>query len=164
MSKKNRLQQAFFAELKKIPIVLVACEKSGISRNSVYRWKREDKEFSKVMDEALSEGEALVNDMSESQLLTLIKEKNWQAISFWLRHRNPRFRDKIEVTSKIEDSEELTPLQSEVVRQALQLAKILPTEEQLTINNQEKYDSKQNDSTELSGTDDQGQESKDGDN
>jgi len=100
MSKKSRLQEAFFAELKKVPIVLVACEKSGISRNSVYRWKREDKKFSEVMDEALAEGEALVNDMSESQLLTMIKEKNRSAISFWLRHSNPRFKDKIEVTSK----------------------------------------------------------------
>ncbi len=126
MSKKNRLQQTFFEELKKVPIVLVACEKSGISRNSIYRWKREDKEFSKMMDEALVEGEALVNDMSESQLLTLIKEKNWSAISFWLRHRNSKFKDKIEVTSNNEDSGELTPMQTEVVRQALKLAKILP--------------------------------------
>ena len=163
MSKKSRLQEAFFNELKKVPIVLVACEKSGISRNSVYRWKREDKEFSKVMDEALAEGEALVNDMSESQLLTMIKEKNWSAISFWLRHRNPRFKDKIEVTSKIEDSEELTPSQAEIVRQALTLAKILPDSEKL-INNIQIYDSKQNDSTRLSGTNDQGQEDKNGDN
>jgi len=163
MSKKSRLQKAFFNELRKVPIVLVACEKSGISRNSVYRWKREDKEFSKVMDEALAEGEALVNDMSESQLLTMIKEKNWSAISFWLRHRNPRFKDKIEVTSKIEDSEELTPSQAEIVRQALTLAKILPDSEKL-INNIQIYDSKQNDSARLSGTNDQGQEDKNGDN
>ncbi len=163
MSKKSRLQEAFFNELKKVPIVLVACEKSGISRNSVYRWKREDKEFSKVMDEALAEGEALVNDMSESQLLTMIKEKNWSAISFWLRHRNPRFKDKIEVTSKTEDTDELTPAQAEVIKQALKLARILPVDDQL-INNKKTYDRKQNDSTRLSGANDQGQESKNGDN
>ena len=163
MSKKNKIQNIFLEELKRIPIVLVACEKNGISRNSVYRWKRDDKNFSKAMDEALAEGEALVNDMSESQLLTLIKEKNWQAISFWLRHRNPRFRDKIEVTSKIEDSEELTPSQAEVVRQALRLAKILPVDEQL-INNKKTYDTKPNDSTGLGGTDDKRQESANSDN
>lgn len=127
MSKKNRLQETFFEELRKVPIVLVACEKSGISRNSVYRWKREDKKFATKMDEALAEGEALVNDMSESQLLTLIKEKNWSAISFWLRHRNPRFKEKIEITSKIESSDALTPAQTKVVKQALKMAKILPS-------------------------------------
>ena len=133
MAKKNRLQEAFFEELKRVPIVLVACEKSGISRNSVYRWRREDKKFAKSMEEALAEGEALVNDMSESQLLTLIKEKNWSAISFWLRHRNPRFRDKIEVTSKTIDTGELSPSQAKTVRNALKLARILPVKKKLII-------------------------------
>lgn len=163
MSKKNKIQNIFLEELKRIPIVLVACEKNGISRNSVYRWKKDDKDFSKAMDEALVEGEALVNDMSESQLLTLIKEKNWQAISFWLRHRNPRFKDKIEVTSKVEDTDELTPAQAEVVKHALKLAKLLPADEPLLINNKI-YDSKQNDSPRDGGTNDSRQENKNGDN
>ena len=164
MSKKSRLQEAFFAELKKVPIVLVAFEKSVLSRNSVYRWKREDKDFSKAMDEALAEVEALVNNMSESQLLTMIKEKNWPAISFWLRHRNPRFKDKIEVTSKTEDTDELTPAQAEVVKHALKLAKLLPAEEPLIINNTKIYDSKQDDSTRDGGTNDPRQEDKNSDN
>ena len=163
MSKKSRLQEAFFSELKKVPIVLVACEKSGVSRNSVYRWKREDKEFSKVMDEALAEGEALVNDMSESQLLTMIREKNWSAISFWLRHRNPRFKDKIEVTSKTEDTDELTPAQAEIVKRALKLAKLLPADEQLIINDKT-YESNKNDSPRDGGTNDPRQEDKNSDN
>ena len=156
MSKKNKVIKLFLAELKRVPIVLVACEKTGISRNSIYRWKRRDEKFSKAMEEALSEGEALVNDMSESQLLTLIKEKNWSAISFWLRHRNPKFRDKVEVTSKIEDSGELTPSQAEVVRKALQLAEILPLKN--------KEDDKQNNTSGVSGSDDKRQEDKNGNN
>jgi predicted DNA binding protein len=147
--KKNKVRNAFFAELKKVPIVQVACEKTGISRNSVYRWKREDKNFSKTMDEALIEGEDLVNDMSESQLLTLIKEKNFSAIRFWLNHRNPRFKEKVEVTSKFEDSEELTPSQTAVVRRALQLAEILPL-------NKNNYDSKKNDPSRSSRSNDKG--------
>lgn len=164
MSKKNRLQQAFFEELKKVPIVLVACEKSSISRNSVYRWKREDKEFSKKMEEALAEGEALVNDMSESQLLTLIKEKNWSAISFWLRHRNPRFKDKIEVTSRNEN-DELTPSQAETVRQALKLANILPQDDPINSKSKtQQYEDEQHHTSGFGGKDDQGQEDKNSDN
>ena len=112
-------------ELRKIPIVQVACEKTGLSRNSVYRWKNEDAEFRKAMEEALAEGEELVNDMSEGQLLTLIKEKNWSAISFWLRKRNPKFKDRIEV-EVAPKQEELTPEQEETVREALRLASIDP--------------------------------------
>jgi len=127
MAKKNKVTKDFLVELRKIPIVQVACEKSGVSRNSVYRWKREDQKFSKAMDEALADGEALVNDLTESQLLTLIKEKQWSAISFWLRHRNPKYKEKIEVTSKIETDESLSPEQEAIVREALTLAPIKTT-------------------------------------
>lgn len=131
--KKNKYQDQFLNELRKVPIIQVACEKTGLSRNSVYRWKREDKAFAKKMDEALTEGVALVNDMSESQLLTLIKEKNYSAISFWLRHRNDNYKDKIEITTK-EDNQELTPSQAKIVKQALKLASITKSKSIKNIN------------------------------
>jgi glutaredoxin 2 len=121
--KKNKFQDQFLEELKKVPIVQVACEKTGLSRNSVYRWRKDDPVFAKKMDEAIAEGVAFVNDMSESQLLTLIKDKNYPAISFWLRHRNANYKDKLEITNK-DDSEELTPSQAKIVKRALQLANI----------------------------------------
>lgn len=121
--KKNKLQEQFFAELTKVPIVQVVCEKTGVSRNSVYKWRKADPSFAKKMDAAIAEGVALVNDMSESQLLTLIKEKNYPAISFWLRHRNDNYKDRIEVITK-EDKEKLSPSQEKVVRNALKLAAI----------------------------------------
>lgn len=124
--KKNKYQEQFLQELTKVPIVQVACEKAGLSRNTVYRWRKEDKDFEKKMDQALADGVALVNDMSESQLLTLIKEKNFPAVRFWLNKRHPAYKDKIEVTTK-EDSEALTPSQAKIVKQALKLASITKT-------------------------------------
>jgi len=124
--KKIKFQDQFLVELMKVPIIQVACEKTGLSRNSIYRWRKDDPAFAKKMDEAIAEGVALVNDMSESQLLTLIKEKNYPAISFWLRHRNANYKDKLEITNK-DDSEELTPSQAKIVRQALRLANITKT-------------------------------------
>ena len=131
--KKNKLQDQFFVELTKVPIVQVACEKTGVSRNSVYRWRKEDKAFSKKMDQSLADGVALVNDMSESQLLTLIKEKNYSAISFWLRHRNYNYKDKIEITTR-EESEALSPAQAKIVRNALKLASITKSKSIKNIN------------------------------
>jgi hypothetical protein len=120
--KKNKVKNQFLDEIRKIPIIQVACEKTSISRNSVYRWKKEDPEFAQAIEEALAEGEELVNDMGETQLLNLIKEKSWPALSFWLRHRNPKFKDKIEVTNKTEKNEALTPEQEALVREALRLS------------------------------------------
>ncbi len=121
--KKSKYQDQFLDELRKIPIVQIACEKVGLSRNSVYRWRKEDGAFERKMDEALAEGVALVNDMSESQLLTLIKEKNYSAISFWLRHRNDHYKNKLEIVNK-DETEELTPSQAKIVKHALKLANI----------------------------------------
>lgn len=124
--KKHKYAKQFLEELKKVPIVQVACEKSGISRNTLYRWKRDDPEFAKALEGALSDGVAFVNDMSESQLLQLIKDKNFSAVRFWLNKRHPAYKDKLEVTSKNEINE-LSPEQAEVVRHALELAQIIPT-------------------------------------
>ncbi|MCX6717538.1 MAG: hypothetical protein NTU76_02590 [Candidatus Taylorbacteria bacterium] len=118
--KKSKLQNNFFEELRKVPIILVACEKTGISRNSIYRWKKEDKEFSKKMDAAMADGVDFVNDMSESQLLTMIKEKNWPAISFWLKHRNDNYKNKLEITTK--EDLELTEEEQLTVDKALRFA------------------------------------------
>ena len=138
--KKDRTRNLFLEQLGKIPIVQVSCEKVGVSRNTVYRWRKEDPEFSKAMDEALAEGEAIINDMGESQLLTLMKEKNWNAISFWLRKRSPKFRDRLEVVST-NPQEELTAEQEVVVKEALRLASItqnpLPESVPLETDNEE---------------------------
>lgn len=119
--KKNKVKDSFLDHLRKVPIVQIACEKVGVSRNSVYRWKNEDAEFRKAMETALEEGEELINDMSESQLISMIRDKNWNAISFWLRKRSPKFKDRIEV-QVAPTQEELTPEQEETVREALRLA------------------------------------------
>ena len=158
--KKNKVKEHFLEQLRRVPIVQVACEKCGISRNSVYRWKNTDKEFFKAMEEAIAEGEALVNDMGESQLLSLIREKNWPAISFWLRHRNPKFRDKVEITTRTEDVE-LTPEQESIVRRALGLASSVP---QINKDNINQHETRQNDTPGISGNNDQGSENKGSDN
>lgn len=119
--KKNRHKDDFLNHLRKIPIVQVASEKSGLSRNSIYRWRNEDQQFADEMDKALTEGEEFVSAMSESQLLNLIKEKSFPAIRFWLKHRSPKFRERIEVTTKTID-ESLTPEQEAIAREALKLS------------------------------------------
>lgn len=133
--KKNKFQDQFLDELTKVPIIQVACEKSGLSRNSIYRWKKEDPTFARKMEEAFSQGVALVNDMSESQLLTLIKEKSYPALSFWLRHRNDNYKDRLEVTTK-EESQELTPTQAKIVKQAMKMAHITKSKSIRNINKQ----------------------------
>jgi hypothetical protein len=92
-----------------------------VRKQPVYRWRKEDKEFAKKMDEALANGISFVNDMSESQLLSLIKDKNYQALSFWLRHRHDAYKTKVEVSGTITTKDELTEEQEQIVRKALSM-------------------------------------------
>lgn len=122
-TRKNREQTLLLEQLKKMPIVSVACEKSGIGRATYYRWKKEDEEFSKAADEALAEGTHLVNDMAESQLLAAIRDSNLGAVMYWLKHRNPNYNNKLEVTARLKHAEdELTPEQEAAIKEALRLA------------------------------------------
>jgi hypothetical protein len=123
--KKNKLQNQFLDELAKVPIIQVASEKSGLSRQSIYRWKREDQNFAKKMEEAMEAGIAFVNDMSESQLLQMIKEKNWSAISFWLKHRHDKYKTKVHVEGSLKTIDILSPEQEKTVKEALKLAGLI---------------------------------------
>jgi len=118
--RQNKEKEAMLKNLRKTPIVQVACNQAAVSRATYYRWRQEDKKFKKAADEAIKDGELLINDMSESQIISLIKEKNWQSIVFWLRHHHPRYANKIQVDAKINQiDEKLTPKQEIIVRKAL---------------------------------------------
>jgi predicted DNA binding protein len=124
-ARKAREQALLIEQLRKVPIVSIACEKSGVGRATYYRWKKEDEEFSKAADEALAEGTHLVNDMAESQLLAAIRDNNLGAVMYWLKHRNPNYNNKLEVTARIkQDNEQLTPEQEAAITEALKMASL----------------------------------------
>ena len=127
--KNDKSKQLLIEQLRKTPIVLVACEKMGVSRATFYRWFKEDEKFKESAQEALGEGKNLINDMAESQLISSIKDKNFQAIAYWLKHNHPNYSNKLELSGKIStQSEKLTPEQEEIVKLALQNAGLIGEE------------------------------------
>ena len=122
-ARQAREKSLLLEQMKKTPIVQVACEKTGVSRASFYRWRKEDKEFAKASDEALAEGTGLMNDAAESQLLKAIRDENLSAIIFWLKHRHPAFTNRLEVTTNLNPViDALTPEQEALVKRALRLS------------------------------------------
>ncbi len=120
ITKRQESERGLLLEqLRKTPIVQLACERSGVGRSTYYRWRREDAQFLKDSDEALRDGEGMINDMSESQLLTMIKEKNFPAIQLWLRQHHPKYGNKMEITAKIKTEEPLSPEQEQLIREML---------------------------------------------
>lgn len=126
-TRQSKNKELLIEQLKKTPIVQIACEKVGIGRATYYRWRKEDAEFAKLSDEALQEGSLLVNDMAESQLMSEIRSKNMTAIIFWLKHHHSAYATRVEVTAQAKDVDaKLTPEQETLVKKALEMGYLIP--------------------------------------
>jgi hypothetical protein len=129
MSEENRIEarqaeqkKLLIDQLKKTPIVQIACEKVGVGRATFYRWLKDDPDFGKLTNESITEGNGLISDVAESQLANLIKSGNLGAISFWLKHRHPAYRNKLEVEANVRHEDvPLTPEQEAIIESALKL-------------------------------------------
>ncbi len=120
--KKDKQRVLLIEQLKRTPIVQIACEKVGIARATYYRWRSDNPAFAKAADVAISEGLLLMNDMAESQLLSAIRDKNLSAITFWLKHHHNSYKTRVEVSGEIKTNDPLTEEQKTLIREALRLA------------------------------------------
>ncbi len=92
MKKTKKLVNKLLEELERTGIVEISCEKTGISRNTFYRWMKESKEFLEQASEAMFIGTGRVNDIAASNILAGIKAKDMKATMYWLGHRHPEFK------------------------------------------------------------------------
>lgn len=123
--KIKKQKEVLLEHLRTVPIVEVACKKGGIARATFYRWCSEDEVFKTDVENAKVDGIENINDMSETQLISLIREKKYQAISLWLKNNHQRFmsEDKRELIRKVQKKAELTKEQQERLKDALKLFK-----------------------------------------
>lgn len=117
--KTNEQKLKLIEQIKKTPIIQIACEKSGIGRATYYRWKKEDSQFREAAETALYEGESLINDMAESQLISAIRNQNMTAIIFWLKNHHKKYRNKVEVSGTLDTHKFLTPDEEEMIQKSL---------------------------------------------
>jgi len=92
MKKTKSLLDKLIEEIEKTPLIQIACDKVGISRNTFYRWMKEDEEFLSRVNEAMSLGTGLVSDVALSNVLEGIKKKDSMYTKYWLSHKHPDFR------------------------------------------------------------------------
>lgn len=87
----EKQKKALVVQLRKTPIVQIACERTGVGRSTYYKWRKNDYIFGRAADRALEAGRFFINDLAKSKLLQLIKDGNLTAIIFWLKHNDPKF-------------------------------------------------------------------------
>ncbi|MCX6810140.1 MAG: phBC6A51 family helix-turn-helix protein [Candidatus Berkelbacteria bacterium] len=123
-TRQTKQKELIIAQLKLTPIVQIACSKCNIARSTYYLWAKEDKDFAAKVEAAVEYGTNMINDLAESQLVTLIKDGNISAIFYWLNHRHGKYSNKLEITTK-GGSDELTHEQGKSIKNALVLASLI---------------------------------------
>ena len=112
-------QKALVEQLKKTPVVTMACQKTGIGRSSYYRWCLENPKFSKLANEAIAEGSLTINDLAEVTIIGEIQKGNLRAVGMWLKAHHPKYGLKVEITNKQEVA--LTEADKKIIEKALEL-------------------------------------------
>lgn len=89
--KRSKKEEDFLEQIRMIPNISLACEKTDLSRNTIYRWCNEDKDFKKLLDDALKTGTESVSDLSETKLIAHINNGNLRAIKYWLDNHKANY-------------------------------------------------------------------------
>ncbi len=103
--KKRKQLQDVFAEalLNSAGNISHACKKVGISRNTYYEWRKDDKDFDKVCEE---QQEAII-DLVETKLMSNIQEGKTAEIIFFLKtkakHRGYVEKQEVEIKKDMPD-------------------------------------------------------------
>ena len=126
--RQEKDKQALLEALKEVPVIAAACKRAGIGRATYYRWRKENSQFLRQIEDAMAQGFELINDLSEGQIITLIKEKKMPAITLWLKYHHPRYGSKAKSYTKPATAEDLTTEERKIILEALALTsgKVVP--------------------------------------
>jgi hypothetical protein len=82
---------------RSLGIVTPACKEVGVSRETFYRYYREDDDFKKAVDDI----NEVTLDFAENQLLKKIKEGSERSILFYMKYkaRKRGYTDSLDITS-----------------------------------------------------------------
>ena len=100
--RQEKVKALLLEHLQKMPVVQVACAKTGISRATYYRWLKRDKEFEWAVEDAKEQGVDMVNDMAESVVIKRIQENDIGASKYWLSHHSPTYDSKRKQIEKLD--------------------------------------------------------------
>ena len=120
--RQGKVKEAFLEQLKRTPTIETSCQKVSVARATVYRWINASKGFRKKVDEALTEGREFMLDVAETQLFSLIGDKEISAIRLYLSTHSPRYGNKLEIKGNVR--QELTPAEKKLLKEALKRARL----------------------------------------
>jgi hypothetical protein len=98
MKKSDTQKKAMITALERsLGIITAACREVGISRETFYRWLREDTAFKEKVDDI----EDITLDYVESQLYKQIRDGSERSILFYMKYKGRKrgYSDSLDITS-----------------------------------------------------------------
>jgi hypothetical protein len=90
----RRQQEKLLEALAESGNVSFACKKAGVSRDTYYRWRKEDDDFAHKVVLAIGSGKEFVNDLAHNQLIRNIQNGDMGAIKFQLGNCHEDYHPK----------------------------------------------------------------------
>lgn len=106
-SKTEIFKEKIVEQLTISPFIETACRKLNLSRASVYRWMKEDYEFKKNVDEAITISNGSINDLAKGKLVEAIQNNDSGMIKYHLSKRHEEYMKKEDKV--VEEKQVLTP-------------------------------------------------------
>ena len=88
------IKNEFIDQVEANLLISVACKKLNITRQTLSRWRKDDKEFDAEIKSAVKSAVADINDDCENRILAKIKNDDTQAIKLWLKNRHPDYKSQ----------------------------------------------------------------------
>jgi len=97
--KRDKKEKVLEALERSLGIITPACKEVGITRETFYRWLREDEEFKKKVDDI----NEITLDFTENQLLKKIKEGSERSILFYMKYKGRKrgYTERIDIDANI---------------------------------------------------------------
>ena len=90
-SEREQQKKKILDELANTPIVEIACKKAGVHRSTFYRWCEQDHLFRDTAEQVRLESIWAVNDLAESKIIARVKNDDYKATTFWLKHNHHHY-------------------------------------------------------------------------
>lgn len=106
--KRDKKEKVLEALERSLGIITPACKEVGITRDTFYRWLREDEDFKNKVEEI----NELQGDFVENQLFKKIKEGSERSILFYMKYkgRNRGYTERIDIDANVKGNIDISKL------------------------------------------------------
>ena len=102
--RKRQIKSLLVSTLEDGHTITAACKRAGVSRMLYYRYRKDDLDFRRSVDEAIQQGRTTNDDLITTMYLKKVRDGHWPALHYAMKKKDEREKNaKPEVTVGVGD-------------------------------------------------------------